>query len=210
MFITGLVGPPVTTQSLAPNSEAKVRQGNMGDLIVSELHGVCYEAAYRRTLFNGAIVGQVTTVGLATTYTGLCLSNPVGSQVNLVLWKVGYAFIVAFAAGSAVGIMTGYNSTTNVTHTAAVTPRSQFFGVGGSGIGLLDSSATLPTAPTVNTIFGAGLTGAITTTPFGLGGVIDLQGSIILPPGAYAAVYTSTISGAAGGAFSFTWEEVPI
>lgn len=210
MLIQAQVGPISATQSLSAQTQNTVRQGNMGELILSELHGAYYEAAYRRSLFNGAIVSQVTTVGLATTYTGLCLSNPVGSQVNLVLNKVGYAFVVAFGAGSAVGIMTGYNSSTNVTHTTPVTPRSQFFGVGGSGVGLLDSSATLPTAPTLNTIFGAGLTGAITTTPFGLGGLTDLQGTIILPPGAYAAIYTSTASGAAAGAFSFTWEEIPI
>ena len=210
MLIQGQVGVLATTQSIAPATQSVARQGNMGELIVSELHGRYYEANYRRSLFNGAIVSQVTTVGLATTYTGLCLSNPIGSTVNLVLNKVGYAFVVAFAAGAAVGIMTGFNSGTNVTHTTPVTPRSQFFGVGATGTGLLDSSATLPTAPTLNTILGAGLTGAITTTPFGLGGVVDLEGSIILPPGAYAAIYTSTASGAASGAFSFQWEEIPL
>ena len=182
----------------------------MGEQLVSELHGRYYEANYRRSLFNGAITGQVTTVGLATTYTGLCLSNPVGSQVNLVILKANYAFIVAFAAGATIGLMTGYNGTTNVTHTTPVTPRSQFFGTGAAGIGLLDSSATLPTAPTLNTILGSGLTGAITTVPHVPAASFDLEGAIILPPGAYCAFYTSTASGAASGAFSFTWEEVPI
>jgi hypothetical protein len=182
----------------------------MGDQIITGLHGAYYEANYRRTLFNGGVVGQVTTAGLATTYTGLCLSNPINSTVNLVLVQAGYGFIVAFAAGSLIGLMTGYNSGTNVTHTTPVTPRSQYFGVGASGTGLLDSSATLPTAPTVNTIFGSGLTGAITTVPHIGPTFIELKGSIILPPGAYCAFYTSTVSGAAAGGFSFTWEEVPL
>lgn len=210
MVLQGQVGPLATSASLAPGIQPVLRLGNMGDAIASELHGRYYETNYRKALFNGAIVGQVTTVGLATTYTGLCLSNPVGSLVNLVLNKCGFAFIVAFAAGSVIGLMTGSNSGTNVTHTTPVTPRSQFFGSGPSGTGLLDSSATLPTAPTLNTILAAGLTGAITTTPFGCAGVVDLEGSIILTPGAYCAFYTSTISGAAGSAFSFTWEEVPL
>ena len=83
--------------------------------------------------------------------------------------------------------------------------------VSSSIVGKIDSSATLPTGtPTLNTILGAGLTGAITTSMAGLGGVVDLEGTIILPPGAYCAFYTSTASGASGGAFSFTWEECEI
>jgi hypothetical protein len=210
MLIQGQVGPQVTTQSAAPGTQLSMRQGQLGEQIISNLHGPYYELNYRRQLFNGGIVGQVTTVGLATTYTGLCLSNPVGSTYNVVVLKASYAFIVAFAAGSVIGLMTGYNSTTNVTHTTPVTPRSQFFGTGAAGVALLDSSATLPTAPTINTIFGSGFTGAITTTPHTGPTIIDIDGSIILPAGAYCAFYTSTASGAAGGAFSFTWAEIPV
>lgn len=194
-------------QAALGTGQIQARGGTLGDQIMSELHGRYYETNKSKALFNGAITGQVTTVGLATTYTGLCLSNPIGSTVNLVINKAGFAFIVAFAAGATIGLMTGYNSGTNVTHTTPVTPRSQFFGVGASGTGLLDSAATLPTAPTLNTILGAGLTGAITTAVF-IPSIVDLEGSIILPAGAYCAFYTSTASGAAGGAFSFTWEEV--
>ena len=190
------------------NTPLALRSGTYGDLITSELHGRYYEATKQGTMFNGGIVGQVTTVGLTTTYTGLCLSNSIGSVKNLVLNKVGFAFTVAFPAGAFVGLMTGYSPSVAVTHTTPVTPRSQLFGTGVAGVGLLDSSATLSVAPTINTIFGAGLTGAITTTPMGLAGVVDMEGSIILPPGAFVAIYTSTVSGAAGGAFSFQWEEV--
>jgi hypothetical protein len=210
MLFQGQVGPQAGAQSMAPGSVMSIRLGNLGEQIASELHGRYYEQTYRRNVFNGAVVGQVTTVGLAATYTGLCLSNPIGSQVNLVLLQASYAFIVAFPAGSVIGLMTGYNSGTNVTHTTPVTPRNQFFGAGGSGVGLLDSSATLPTAPTLNTILGSGFTGAITTTPHVGPSLIDIAGSIILPAGAYCAFYTSTVSGAAGGAFSFIWEEVPV
>jgi hypothetical protein len=40
---------------------------------------------------------------LATTYTGLLLSNPINSTVNLVLEKVGIAFLVVFAAAAGFG-----------------------------------------------------------------------------------------------------------
>lgn len=203
--IEGQVGPQVVSDGI----NTAVRQGRSAEQIVQQLHGRYYESAFRRAIFSGSIVGQVTTVGLATTYTGLCLSNPIGSPVNLSINKVGYAFIVAFPAGAVIGLMTGYNAATNVTHTTPVIPRSQFFNSAGGCVGLLDSAATLPTAPTLNQILASGLTGAITTAPSIPGGLVEIDGSIILPPGAYCAFYTSTVSGAAAGAFSFQWEEVP-
>lgn len=204
MIVEGAVG----AQALFDGAKTQARFDRLGGVLVSELRGRYAEQAFRGNLYSGSVVGQVTTVGLATTYTGLCLSNPIGSGINLEVLKVGYSFIVAFAAGAHVGLMTGYNSSTNVTHSVAVTPRSRkFVGAAGSGAGLLDSSATLPTAPTVDQIFGSGDTGAITTTPFGPSGYFDLEGSLILPAGAYCAFYTSTASGAAGGAFSFLWAE---
>lgn len=198
------VGPQINSDGTIVTQRA----GRTGETVTTDAHARYYEPTIRRSVYSGSVVGQVTTVGLNTTYTGLCLSNPVGSSVNLVINKVGYAFIVAFAAGAAIGLMTGYNATTNVTHSTPVTPRSQYFTSAGGGIGLLDSSAILPTAPTLNTVFASGLTGAITTATTVGPSVIDLEGSIILPTGAYCAIYTSTASGAAAGAFSFQWEEV--
>ena len=107
--------------------------------------------------------------------------------------------------------MCGYNSSTNVTHTTAGTPRSNFFGVGATGSGLVDTASTLPTAPVLTHIFAAGLTGAITTfQEIGAQYVFDLEGGVILPPGAYAAIYTSTVSGTSGFFGRFQWEEIPV
>lgn len=200
----------VGAQTASDGSTIVQRAGKQADTIMSELHGRYYEQTYRGNMYSGSVVGQVTTVGLATTYTGLVLSNPAGSGVNVVVNKAGYAFIVAFAAGAVVGLMSGFHATTAVIQTAAVTPRSQFFtGAASAGRALLSSSATLPAAPTVNHILASGLTGAITTAVAVPGGNVDLEGSLILPPGAFVAFYTSTASGAAAGAFSFSWEEVP-
>lgn len=209
MLSQGQVGPIAST---ADGVQVALRAGKLGDQIVSELHGRYYESAYRRAQFIAANqTGVATTVGLATTYTGLCLSNPVGSSVNLVIGKVGIAFPVAVAAGLVYGLMVGYNAGTNVTHTAASTTlRNSFVGVGAAPVGLVDTSATLPTAPTVSHIFGAVGTAAI-TVPMTLPTCFyDLEGSIILPPGAYAAVFTSAASGALGFLGSIGWEEVAV
>lgn len=210
MLIQQSVGPPTTTSSLSPNSQPNLRGGNMGDTIVSELQARYYEGTYRRSRFCAAnSVGVTTTVGVATTYVGICLSNTPGNTVNLVLDKVGFSFLVAWTAAASIGLMTGFNATTAVTHSTPLTPKSSFIS-GTAGVGLVDSSATLPTAPTVDHIFGTGLTAAITTAPGLITSLIDLEGSIILPPGAYAAIFTSTASGASSFWGSMSWSEVPI
>ena len=206
MLSQGQVGPLATTVSLAPGTTPALRQGNLGDLILSELHGRYYETNYRRALFTAATqAATATTVALATTYTGLCISNPVGSSVNLVLNKVGIALSVAPVAIAPIGIMVGYNSGTNVTHTTPGTPRSLFFGSGSTGTALVDTSSTLPTAPVLVHPLMTGFTPA--ALPSSGPALIDLEGAIILPPGAYAAIYSLTT---VTGLFSFQWEEVPV
>lgn len=204
-------GPVATTSSIAPGTIIPARAGNLGDLIVSECHGRYYEQTYRRNIFNAANqAAATTTVGLALAYTGLLLYNPVGSTVNLSILKVGYSFVVAFPAAAAVGLMVGFNSSTNVTHTVAGVTHNSFFGVGASSQAGVDTSSTMPTAPFLTHLFATGLTGAITTEELVSGDVVDLEGSLILPPGAYAAIYTSTVSGTSGFFGSFSWEEVPV
>ncbi len=185
--------------------------GHQNDLQVSQLHGRGYEMALRRASFHAANqAGVTTTVGLATTYTGLCLSNPNGSGKNLEVGLVGVTALVAFAAAAAVGIMVGF-STTDVTHTTPGTPRNNFIDTnfGTAGVGKIDTAATLPVAPVVHTIFGAGLTGAITTIPGQVPQIVDMQGCLVIPPGGYMAIYTSTASGASGILASIQWNEVP-
>lgn len=205
------VGPIATTTSMADGNQAPQRAGKLGDTIMSQFAGRDYETCYRRQLFSAANQSATTTsAGLATTHTGLVLSNPVGSTVNLVLDKVGFHFGVAFPAAASIGLMCGYNSSTNVTHTTPVTPRSNYFGIGSAGVGLVDAASTLPTAPIVTHIFTSGLTGAITTAIIGTVQVYDLEGSIILPPGAYAAIYTSTASGTSSFQGAMQWMEFPV
>ncbi len=201
----GRVGPQVAGDG-ATLIERMLRDGSVA---VADAHSRYFELTSRKLVFSGGTPGVTTSVALATTYTGLCLSNPIGSGQLLVLNKLGYGFLVAFAAASAVGLMVGYHASTDVVHTTPVIPRNNFVG-GPAGVGKLDTAATLPIAPTLQQILESGLTGAITTAPAGGAGFFDNEGSIILPPGAFVAYYTSTASGASGSALSFQWSEVPI
>ena len=187
-----------------------VRLGNMGDLIVSELHGRYYESAYRRNRFYAANPTGVTTLaytsGTTVTDLGICLSNPVGNTFNLVVDKIGVAFPVINTTVNTAIVAVGYNSSTNVTHTTALTPGSLFVGVGPTPTGKVDSSFTVPTA--LITAVQLISMGSATTLP--TQGLFDLEGSIVLPPGAYLVVTTTAASPASGFQASIFWEEVPV
>ena len=214
MLIQGQVGQP-TTSSIAPGTTPAIRQGQLGDVIVSELHGRYYETTYRRNMYTAALTsGTATSAALSTTNTGLLLLNPSYSQVNLVLNKVGFSFLVAFPAAAAIGLQAGTQSTAalsglTVTNTQT---KSNYIGLGTIGTtqgSALTYSAATTTTPWLQCVFGAGLTGAITTAP-GIYSYFDIEGGIIIPPGAWVSTYTSTASGASGTLASFTYEEVPL
>ena len=193
----------------AGTNPSNIRFGPTGEVVVQELHGRYYETTARKALFSGAnLAGVTTTAGFATTYTGFCLTNPIGSNVNLVLSKVTYGALVAQTAALVLGIMTGYNNTTAVTQTTPLVPLGNFAGQP-AGVGLIASSVTLPSAPTRLILLDTLLTGAITTSVTG-GKVVDLEGSVVLPPGGYAAFYTSAASVASSLAFGGMWEEVSL
>lgn len=211
MIIQGQVGPITSTTSIAAGTQATARLGQLGDLIASELHGRYYEQAYRRNIYSAGNQAAVATVALGTTnYTGLVLSNPIGATVNLVLLKGSYANSVAVPTAGYLGIETGYNSSTNVTHTSAATVYNHFIGVGSAGAGLVDTAANTLSATPVHRMSVAGL-GTVANTGYGVTqpNIIDFEGSIILPPGAFIAWYTSATNTAAWF-FTWMWEEVPV
>lgn len=74
MLIQNQVGPIATTTSISPGLQTPSRAGQLGDTIVSELHGRYYETAYRRALFTGAtqaVLATATIAGLSTATTGV-------------------------------------------------------------------------------------------------------------------------------------------
>jgi len=207
MLIQGQVGPVASSTSLSAGVQATVRMDNLGGLNASQLLPRYYETTYRRTTYTVANqAATVTTVGLAQTYTGLVIANPTTSNVNVVITKAGYAFPVAPAAAVVVGLMTGVGATI----TAGITPRNRF--VGGVGSQCLASvgSLSLPSIPVLETVLGTVLTGAVNTQSQQSPTLIDLEGSLILPPGAFCAFYTSTAANTAGFFGSFQWVEVPL
>lgn len=180
------------------------RGGQQGDTIVSELHGRYYEQTYRGNMFSVQTQGTsvTTTAALATTFTGLAVGNPSGSGVNLVFNKFNATQFAAGVAGT-LGLMGGAGAIT-----ASLVPQSRV--IGGAGV----AKATATAAQTISTpvlIVTFGSVGSVATTGYGLeaGIFVDLEGSIIVPPGSFVATYTSTAQTSAFQ-FGFAWEEVAV
>ena len=185
----------------------QIYQDNLGALGYAKMHGDYYESTLRQRVFSGStLTGVTTTVGFATTLTGMCLTNPVGSGKNIVLRRIKYGVLVAQTAGLVFGIQTGYNVTTAVTQTTPLVAANNFVG-GATGVGLIASAVTMPTAPTRLILLDTLLTGAITVGVLG-GNQYELADSIIIPPGGYAATYTSAASVASSLVFGMVWEEI--
>ncbi len=201
---TAIVASGAQSTSQTIGNTVPNRAGQLGDLIVSQLHGRKYENAYRSNRYSVANQAAVTTTAaLATTFTGLVLGNPSNSPVNLVLDKFAAAQFAVGAAG-AIGIMGGA-STTAITGTLTVQNRK----MGGSvGYGVASAGQTIGT-PVLLDVFGS--IGSLATTGYGIenGIYVDLDGSLIVPPGYFVASYTTIVTTSAL-IFSFGWSEVPV
>jgi hypothetical protein len=213
MLIQNQVGPVATTTSISAGLQSPARAGQLGDMIVSELHGRYYETTYRRNSFLATSPSaSVTSAGIVASgaaYTGLVLYNPVGNTNNLVVNKIGASFPVAPAAAITVGLTT-IGVVSAVASTTAANTRNLFLG-GAAPTAAAYSIATITygTAATVAQVIGSVGTGAVTTFNL-VNGVVDLEGGLVVPPGYAVSIYTSTAANTAGFVGSIQWEEVPV
>jgi hypothetical protein len=199
-------GPIVVAPYLkSASGQALAIADKQGSQLVSQLHGEKYQQAYLQNLFLGANVsGQTTSAGLNAAYTGLVLINPAGNIKNLVMRRVAGQFIVAPAALLGVNLITGY-SVAGVVTFGALTPASTIIGGAAVATAELGNTATLVGTPAWTLPLAQDAASA--QLPFFS---TDLEGAIILPPGAYAAIGT-TVAGPANGLLGyFEWEEVPV
>ena len=196
-FTLGQVGPQLASDGTNPI----VRMGRTAELVVQQLHGRYCEQVVRGNMFRVANQAAVTTTAaLATTWTGLAISNPSGSGVNAVV-NLFTAAQFAVGAAACVGIMTGAGAAAG-----SLVPSNCFQG-GPTGKVMASAGATIAT-PVLQYVFGQ--CGSLATTGYGLtpGLVVDLEGSLIIPPGFFAASYT-TIATTSALIFGFQWEEIP-
>lgn len=191
------------------------RTDKRGQLVTVGGGGTYQEAAYRQRIFSGANQGPggtTTTVGLTTTYTGLCLSNPATSNANLALLHVGCGVVGAPTALSSLGLMAGWATAGVAVHTTPLIAHNSFWNStsGVNGQALIDGAATLVGTPYVIQSFGTmpitGATAQVVNAPVS-GISYDMNGALVLSPGGWVALYTSTVITIIA---SFMWAEIPI
>jgi len=202
--------PLIAATVQLPNKAVALQKGDaQGAAVVAQRHGDQYEAAYAGSIgmaANPGLSGITTSAGLATTYLGICLSNPAGSGKNLSVLRVSGQIIVAPATLTGYGLITGYAAGGITVHTTPLTVQQALIGqvAGDPLVGLVDSACTLVGTPIWSDWLG--VTPAATSV---LSFSRAVGGAILIPPGGYMAVGSNIAGPAAGFLGSVVWEENP-
>lgn len=187
------------------NTLAVINLNEESHVIVAQGGGVYEHNALDGDIFYAANQTATTwSVALNTTHTGLVVYNPVTSNKNIVIIKVGFALSVAPVGIASIGLFGGYSGTGILTHTTPLTPASTTIGRP-TGYGGADAAATLVGTPTwLMPMMGGFTAGALPSTSMS---VVDIGGSIIVPPGAYCGIGALTAVVGFGAIF---WKEISI
>jgi hypothetical protein len=206
--VAGNVGPDYAQDG----SVLPIRLGRGTEVIVSELNARYAENAIRGNNFIAHNVAAVTlSVALATTYTGLCITNPpvlAGTPAkNLVILGCGFALSVAPAGIASLHLIAGSVTTTPVAQTtplAAPGIQNALIGSGAKSSALAASAATIVNPGYVLPLMGGFTAAALPASPASW---IDISGGIVVPPGSWIAIGALT---AAVGFGAISWCEVPV
>ena len=212
MLLQNVVGQPSAGGN---NAIINGRSGQLGDVIVSELHGRYYETTYRGNSF----LLSVSTAAAVTAYSGgaagtpmLTVFNPSGSGKNAVITKASVASVVAASAAGTVTFGIYFGTTAAITQATTVTPwsmgtqlQSGSVMTGFRNVALTSGSAASNVIPLASYYWATAAGAALVNN-----GVVDLEGSVIIPPGSYAALGGSAALTSATWIGSLQWEEVPV
>jgi hypothetical protein len=202
--IEGQVGPRYVLEG----SENSLRTGRTGELIVGDAHGRYFEAVSRGNVYVAANTAAQTTSTSAAAATGLILTNPLGSARMFSILDITVSIGAIVAAAFEVGLFASINPiAAAVTHTTPITPRNALLGSANAPTGLVDSSATLPAAPThIRALLGSGWVTA--TAQSQEIAKDDVAGALCMLPN--TAVSIQSVVGTQSIIASITWEEITI
>lgn len=220
MLIQGQVGAP--SQSIAPGANPTLRQGQLGDVIVSELHGKYYEQCYRGALYSVGMTStalSANTITLTATTTPIIgVWNPATSVSNLVLLKAKCVITSAGNSAVAPGAFMWATSTGNAAITTGLNPlnRKTFTQVGSQAKGYnistaltgLTNNLVVQHAAAFGTLVAA--QGATASPIISGDGVEEFDGAIIVPPGGVFALLNTVSTTTVSVSSMLMWEEVPV
>ena len=221
MLTQNTVGQPSTT-SLAANTIVATRAGQLGDLIVSELHGKYYEQTYRGNLYSFGMTStalSANTITLTATTTPIIgVWNPTGSGKNLVILKAKCQLTVAGNSAVAPGAFVWATSVGNSAISTGSAPLSRSTLQNSGSVAKGFNISTALTGLTNNLVvqhaagFGTLLAAqGATATPIMSGDPVeDVDGALIVPPGGVLALLNTTSTTTVSVASMILWEEVPV
>jgi hypothetical protein len=214
MIIQGQVGAPSNQASIAPGANPTIRLGQLGDVVVSELHGRYYETTYRQSMFSTFINAltlastHATPLSAGTGTPIIGIYNPIGSGKNMSIVRVQQATTSGTPGGPLVWNIvpnpqnitastnaTAYNMAT-LQQTGSVTRMWNNTAVTGSTAGVAFRNAGGPTTTAV--------TGAIFSY------VEEYAGSFIVPPGSMISLCCTAAGTSHVINCYLEWEEIPI
>lgn len=218
-----IVGQP---SAAGNNAITNARAGQLGDSIVSELHGRFYETTYRNnTYFTGSTLTALTanTITLTSTTTPILgVWNPATNTNNLVILQANLTcvannltsgagpgvFVWAVSLGNG-AISTGlvpYNARTLLqsgSNARAFAGATALTGLTNNLVIVAAANLPAPSGLTYTTLASTALLPSYT-------GREDLDGSLIIPPGGVLALLNTTSSTTFSCAGRLIWEEVPV
>ena len=236
MQVQTQVGPVATTSSIGPGTIVAMRSGNLGDTIVSELHGRFFEQTYRGNMYSGGLTltsisnatftsatglsGTLATAATGTPVAGLW--NPSTSTINAVILQATLGitetaltatgaggFVWAVYAGNG-AITTGAAPVNRKTLTASGSQCKNMAGVALTGLtnaGVLLGASALNGGSIYNVSEVATASGFHTLAQ---SYTENFDGSIVIPPGGILALYATTTPVALSAVSTLLWEEVPV
>lgn len=190
--------------SVALGTVNPLRSDTTGALVTASTGKYKDATAAGRVFVAANQAGVAMSANFTLAYTGLVLSNPVASGKNFTLLEAGFAYTLAASAVTIIGIMTGIDAGDAA---AAIVPRNRLKG-GPASVAVVDNGCTLVGVPVLEQVF-AQISTVATTGANGITSRHDLEGSLILTPGYYAAFY-SFAANTTGPICYFMWEEEAI
>lgn len=227
-FDQGVVGPQGV--STADGVTALLRQGRQQDLINSELHGRFYEQTFRGNVYSvGMTLTSISNVTFTTGTLGatetpiLGVWNPSTSTVNLVILQASISVTQTNLTNTGAGGFVWATSLSNAAISTGVSPTNRkTLGTSGSQAkGFASATALTGLTNNMAVAFGSALDGGSpynissvgTAVGFppgaGSAAIENIDGSIIVPPGAVLALLATTTPVAHSACGYLLWEEVP-
>ncbi len=230
MLVQSTVAAGVGSASQAPVPNPVSRGGALGDLIVSELGGRFYEHNYRSGQFSGGMTATAinnatfTSATLGATCTPILgVWNPSASNVNLEILQATLQIALTAATVTGGGPFVWAASTGNAALTLGGSPwnRKTLAQAGSQAKNMAGVALTGLTNNLVvigGSALGAGASGSFSfvgtaageSTLLGAGGVENIDGSFIVPPGGVLALLATTTPVGHSAASSLLWNEKPV